>query len=855
MHHVMMGCALGGFLLAAGAAEAAEAVRPVEDFDAAWQVGRWAFSNGPEFPGAKGSFDRAKEAARTGDFGGRLAFDFSGGGTYVGAVLKLDKAPQVAAVRLAIKRPGKNRLTFRYSDATGQTLQRPFDVMGGEWAEVTIPMSGWTGHWGGANDGVPHGPPVLIAFLVENTDLTRGEVWLDDIRLVEGQPGKGAGMITSECVAARFGPGEGWSLRADGDAGGSKLDGRRLRFDFSKGATMVGIGPTDRSLLGLPREIRIRMRGSAAGHPVRLLLATHFMTFEKTIGEFAKDGENEIVVQAPPGEGWKWFGGENDGKVHGPLRISGLLLDAAGRKDSGELELVDIRVKTSCDPQRAMVLVAGMSPGEKGGEFVATIRSIAASPIEADVLWTVRDWAGAAVDQGRRKVTVPAAGEPVEVRVAKPAWPRPPASTPATFLEAEFSVEAPGQMVPPAQAYYVAPLEPRQGAAPEPESPFGMGLYLYRYNYGEPGLREMERAAALAQDAGVKWSREEFHWGAIERQKARFDWSFYDKMVACAKQHGISLYGILGYWSGWTKPYTDEGIEDYCRFAAAAAERYRADIRHWEVWNEPNIFFWQGPKDQYAELLKRAYAAIKKANPDALVLGCSTAGIDEGFIRRTMDLGGPFDILTIHPYRAALKDQAFIAELKHVAEVAKRPDGTIRPSWITEMGWATYTVHNGAGQDFSVTSQRDQARLLARAYIDAIASGVAPNISWYDFRNDGDDPFNFEHNMGVVARDFQPKPACRAYATMTRLLGRRKPLGPMALGDGIVAFRFAEAAEKNVVVALWGIDADREAEVPCPAATATLTDLMGNAETLSAAGGKVKVRASRETPVFLTVAP
>jgi hypothetical protein len=35
-------------------------------------------------------------------------------------------------------------------------------------------------------------------------------------------------------------------------------------------------------------------------------------------------------------------------------------------------------------------------------------------------------------------------------------------------------------------------------------------------------------------------------------------------------------------------------------------------IKQWEIWNEPNIFFWQGPKDLYAELLTKSYAAIKE---------------------------------------------------------------------------------------------------------------------------------------------------------------------------------------------------------------------------------------------------
>jgi len=811
----------------------AEGPPAIEDFDATWAEGRWTFSNGAEFPGARGSFERAREAARNGRWGGRLAFDFTGGGNYVAAILRLDKAPDIAAVRLWVKQPRGNRLTFRYTDQTGQTLQRGFTARDGEWAEAFIAMSGWTCHWGGANDGVVHGPPKQIAFLVDNAAVPTGEVWLDDIRLVVGKPAKGAGMVTSDIVVARFGPDEGWRCHAAGPGGTTKLDGHKLRLDFSQGAPSVTVWPPDASLLGLPQEFRIRVRGSAPGHPVRLRLATHFMSFEKSIGEFAGEGESEIVVTAPPGEGWRWYGGENDGKLHGPLRIGGITFDAADKKGIVELELVEIRVKTACEPNRCCVLMAE----KRGSAFVARARSLSAEPARATLSHVIRDWAGKALAQGTKKVTLPPNGEPLEVSVGAPRGEH-------RFLEAEFSLDAPAQLVPPAQAYHVAPIEPHGSAELDPASPFGMGLYLYRYSKDPASLKEMDRAAQMAQDAGVKWSREEFHWARIEPQKGKLDWSFYDAMVATARRHGISIYGILAYWTPWTKPYTPEGIEDYCRFAAAAVERYRDTIQHWEVWNEPNIFFWQGPRDMYAELLKKAHGAIKKANPNALVLGCSTAGIDAKFIQRTMELGAPFDILTIHPYRAKLDDRAFIADLQRAADLVKRP------VWITEMGWATHVPHNAIGQDFAVNTQRDQAKLIARSYIDAIASGAAPNVSWYDFRNDGTDPFNFEHNMGIVTRDFTPKPAYRAFATVTQLLKGKRAEGPLDLGPSIVAYRFAGGEGRKGVVALWSLAGDATASLAAEKPV-TVVDLMGGCSTVAPVGGKAAIPLQQETPVFV----
>ena len=126
-------------------------------------------------------------------------------------------------------------------------------------------------------------------------------------------------------------------------------------------------------------------------------------------------------------------------------------------------------------------------------------------------------------------------------------------------------------------------------------------------------------------------------------------------------------------------------------------------------------------------------------------------------------------MLTIHPYRKTLDDTAFIADLKRVSDLVKLPDGRRRPVWLTEMGWATHVPHHALRQDFEPNSQRTQAELLARTYLCSIVSGVEPRTFWYDFRNDGDDPIYFEHNLGIMRRDGRGKPAYRAYAVLARV--------------------------------------------------------------------------------------
>jgi hypothetical protein len=837
--------ALSSFALLACAVSSAWGQPPAqnEDFDASWRPERWSFSNGPEFPGARGSFERSAQAAHAGQYGGRLAFDFQNGGNYVAAILQLQDAPEFSAIRLWLHAPEGHGLTVRYTDQTDQTLQKPFWAPGGRWVDVVVPLDQWTGHWGGANDGQIHGAPKSIALLVERGPEETGELQMDDMQFLAGDAARAAATTVAEYQAFTFGADEHWGLHADGNAGTSALKGTHWKLDFSRGATTIGIAPRDVSLLGDPQEIRIRIRGKAAGHPVRLQIATHFMTFEKTIGELANDGLNEIVVAAPPSEGWRWYGGENDGKRHGPLRIRGLSLDANGQTDQPQLELVDVRVKASCAANRCCVLTAACDNNKDRPAFTATVRSLAPTDIAGTLTHTIRDWSGNVLASGSSALTIPAGGMQ-RVVVAGPVSDKP-------LLEAEFVYEAPGQLVPAAQTYFTRPPQATSDNVLRPASPFGMGLYLYRYGSDPASLAEMDRAAELGAAAGVKWSREEVSWGRVEVAPGKYDWAFYDQVVATAKKHGISVYGLLAYWSRWTKPYTAEGIADYCRFARAAAEHYRNDIQYWEVYNEPNIFFWQGPRDMYAELLTKAYAAIREGNPQAQVLGCSTAGIDLPFIRRTVELGAPFDILTIHPYRGDLADRRFIADLAEAAKTAAAPDGKARPVWITEMGWATHVPHNSTTEGFRVTTQRDQACKIARAYIDAIASGVCSNISWYDFRNDGDDPFNFEHNMGVVTQQFQLKPAYRALATITRLLEGCRVDQPLQLGDTVVAYPFVPTAGGPATIVLWDTRARRTVELAVSGSKARLVNLMGETTTIPIAEGKTQVPIERDSPVFL----
>ncbi len=647
----------------------------------------------------------------------------------------------------------------------------------------------------------------------------------------------------------RFTEAESWHVRSAGNAGVTQWKAPAWSLDFTQGASWLGISPPDRCLLGKADKIRLRVRGTAKGHPLHLFLHTHFMTFHKVIGELGGDGEQEIATDGPPGPGWQWFSGENDGKIHGPLRVGEIRLEAAGKKDRCHLELLGLSIDGNCPADRRCVMVASTQAAEGETRCSAEIRALSAVGLEGQLRWRFRDWDQRDLGLGNRPVSVPSGAQPLNVEV-----PLPPVPAGCRFVETEFSLDIPGQKVPPVQAYWLAPHVPCGDSTLRPESPFGMGIYLGRYR---PGA-EMERAAGMARDAGLKWSREDFEWSRIEPQRGHFNWAFYDDLLACAKRNGVSIYAIVGYWTPWTRPYTDEGVSDYVAFLRKLVAHYKNDIHQWEIWNEPNIFFWQGPKELYATLLTKSYAAIKDVDPKAEVLGLSTAGIDYRFIEQMLARKAPFDVLTIHPYRSVLDDRAFIGDLKKVSDMVKLPDGRRRPVWLTEMGWATHVPHNALGQDFQPNTQRAQAELIARSYLCAIVSGVEPRTFWYDFRNDGDDPLYFEDNMGIIYRDFRPKPAYIAIAALAGVLEGKTLDQAVPAADGTLAYRFVSTqpgGEK--AIALWNPGREATASLEVNTAKVTLVNAVGERrqqETMMPASGKprtISVRLNRGSPVYV----
>ena len=648
-------------------------------------------------------------------------------------------------------------------------------------------------------------------------------------------------------IVYNFNASEGWRLSSEGDKGASDLKGKSLTLDFTKGAGSVSISPTPISMLGRVEKIHLRVKGSAGNHPVHFYIQTHFMMFHKVVGKLSGSGEQEIVFDAPPGNEWLWNDGENDGKVHGPYRLLEIKIEGNNTKDESRLELINLSVEGKIAENKLCLMTSEVIPGNNPISFRTKIRSISDKPLKGILNWTLYSWDKKELEKGKREVTIAPVNREnlfnIKTGIKNPAL---------RFAEAIFHLDVPGQAIPDVDACWLAPNEIQNDTSLDAQTSFGMGAYLARYHG-----RELEQMALKAKEAGVKWIREDFQWGGIEPEKGKFNWAFTDSVVNIARKNGISVYAIAAFWPSWARAYTKEGIDDYITFLKELVTHYKKDIHHWEIWNEPNIFFWQGTAEMYAELLMKSYIAIKDADPDAQILGISTSGIDFKYIQKMLELQTPFDVLTIHPYRSKLVENLFISDLKKASDMAALPGGKQRPVWITEMGWTTYTPHNFWVQGgFVPTPLRSQAELIVRTYLSCIISGINPKVFWYDMRNDGTDPHNFEDNIGIMYKDFSPKPAYIAYSTMTRTLKGMKFVKSLTMDEGLFAGLFEDENNSNrKITAIWSPENDRSFEIEISSGKANLINTMGEITELKVVTREMKnfvnVTLKKGAPVYL----
>ncbi|MEJ2211056.1 MAG: cellulase family glycosylhydrolase, partial [Anaerolineae bacterium] len=208
-----------------------------------------------------------------------------------------------------------------------------------------------------------------------------------------------------------------------------------------------------------------------------------------------------------------------------------------------------------------------------------------------------------------------------------------------------------------------------QTATPSPTSPpSGKPAQMSSPDYGIQAFlwwhpEVADRDLGLIRDAGFTWVKQWFAWRDIEgKGRGQYDWSTADRIVQQTQEFGLKLIVRVDHQPDWAGP-PPGNINDFANFLSTMASRYKGRIQAYQVWNEPNLAREWGNKapsaGEYTQMLKKAYNAIKAADPNAIVVSAGMAPTtelsqravpDTKFIQSMYDAGARpfFDMLGAH---------------------------------------------------------------------------------------------------------------------------------------------------------------------------------------------------------------
>lgn len=313
------------------------------------------------------------------------------------------------------------------------------------------------------------------------------------------------------------------------------------------------------------------------------------------------------------------------------------------------------------------------------------------------------------------------------------------------------------------------------------------------------GAVESYMAPDKAADLRVGWDRMIVHWG--QRQPDNRDqWEVSGEeveRVAAARAAGREVVILLMGTPPWAGNGADPGavpqglylpVDDpgnlWAGFVRRVVAEFAGRVNHWIIWNEPDIapedFGAQflGSVQDYYQLVKVAYLAAKKANPQAVIhLGGMTHWHDvvynrTPYLQRFLQTASQdptarrnnfyFDVATLHIYFRTDTVWDIISLYRGVL----RRFGMRQAIWLNETNSPPYDDPQlpWQGPMFRVTMAQ-QASYIIQATALALAAG-AERVAVYKLTNP-DVPYPGADYYGLYRPDGSARPAAEAFRVVT----------------------------------------------------------------------------------------
>ncbi len=336
-----------------------------------------------------------------------------------------------------------------------------------------------------------------------------------------------------------------------------------------------------------------------------------------------------------------------------------------------------------------------------------------------------------------------------------------------------------------------------------------------------PGEDFFKYAAA----AGVRSLRTSFEWFEIEPKEGQFEWAKYDQIVKWADKYGVELIPTFIWekaqpeWAGQTvikkgteeQRYPPEDMVKWSTFVTQVVNRYKGSIHWWIPANEPNLGRYWAPEPDpkaYTALLKVTAAAVKKADPQAKMLGCSVSGMDLVFLEECFKEGALdySDAIGTHPYICPNSPDATIpinildpssqpgnfAQSLAAGKALIEKYGGKQKFWLDEAG-------QPYRQDFIAANwgvlEPTAAEYMTKILLESMASGAVDRVMWFSF-------FGGEYgSFALVKPDGTPSLLMAAYTAASERLSGAEFVKVGDRGEGVRSLVFQRGGQR--IEAVW----------------------------------------------------
>jgi xylan 1,4-beta-xylosidase len=266
------------------------------------------------------------------------------------------------------------------------------------------------------------------------------------------------------------------------------------------------------------------------------------------------------------------------------------------------------------------------------------------------------------------------------------------------------------------------------------------------------------------------------------------------------------------YKQNVSPPKSMERWDDLMRhFAQHLVDRYGIDeVAQWyfEVWNEPNIDFWNGipRKQSYFDLYAHTARALKSVSPRLRVGGPATAAAAwiTDFLKYTAENHVPVDFVSTHGYADDTVENLFgthenIPMDDRVCRAVAKVQGEIKASATPNLPllWTEWNVPG----EMQVRDTIYVGPALANTIRECAATGVEAMSFWTFsdvFEEGGPIPTPFIGEFGLRAEGGINKPSYYAFALLHQLGNQ---LLPNPSKDVIVT----KTSEGGLAVAVWNL--------------------------------------------------